>query len=209
MLDNEASIDCELIRDQVDAYLDNDLDLPEQRNFLHHLQDCSGCEQEYQLARQLLRSVHDLPALDCPEELLEPINRLTSAIQEPAQRKLSAWELFSNWIGELTAIPTGVKYATSLAVVMVCVTVIFNSIYQPQNQIMAGADETVSIETPQYSEEELRTAAQELDIALGLLKEFSVLTRTLVEDRYLRQELGQSVYASFKNKTRNVKSGPI
>ncbi len=209
MLDNKASMDCEIIRDQVDAYLDNDLDIPEQSDFLHHLQHCSGCEQEYQLARQLLRSVHDLPALDCPEELLEPINRLTSAIQTPTQNKPTVFDLFSSWITDLTAIPAGVKYATSMAVILVCVSVVVISINRPQNEIMAGVDEAVNIESTQYSEEELRTAAQELDIALGLLKEFSDLTRTLVEDRYLKQELEQSVYASFKNKTRNAKPGAI
>ena len=68
-------MDCKLVRDHFDAYVDSELEPTPVIEFERHLDACPGCRNELALARLVQRSVRELPTEAAPPALKRRIMR--------------------------------------------------------------------------------------------------------------------------------------
>jgi hypothetical protein len=70
---------CYFVQLQIDSFLDGDLGTAQQEVFILHVHNCEPCAREFHYAQTVQDAVLDLPLLDCDEQVLEPIHRLTNS----------------------------------------------------------------------------------------------------------------------------------
>jgi hypothetical protein len=66
-------IDCEIVQDNLSAYIDDELPADEGRKIYHHLQTCQACNKEYmelKITAAIMRSLNDI---DPPPEMKERV----------------------------------------------------------------------------------------------------------------------------------------
>lgn len=66
---------CDEVLDNLEAFLDGDLEAAEAARIRTHLEGCSSCAAELTLAERIQRELRSLPQLDCPPEVLERVQR--------------------------------------------------------------------------------------------------------------------------------------
>ena len=85
---------CRWTRERIDRFLDADLDGRDLVTFQGHVDVCSGCRRELARAETVLRELHALPDLHCPDEVVEcalAAAEAGPATREPAERRSPAW----------------------------------------------------------------------------------------------------------------------
>jgi hypothetical protein len=192
---------CYFVQLQIDSFLDADLTSQQQDVFMAHIHDCSACAAELQFARQLHDSVLDLPLLECPETVLEPVHRLGNS-QQPANRWSALWTA-------LEQLPMVVRYGLPAAA-----AVVLTLLLAPQfSEGPAGSAELAS-QPPQesYSQEDVVMALRDLNTAINYLNEVSERTETMVGNRFVITPLRESLNASFERiqeEDEALNNGPI
>jgi len=95
-------MDCRLVRDHLDAYVDAELEPTPVIEFERHLDSCSECRNELALARLVQRSVRELPVEAASQALKQRIGRALDELS--AQQGGAAGR--GNWHGLLAAAAT-------------------------------------------------------------------------------------------------------
>jgi len=176
---------CYFIQLQVDSFLDGELADAQQQVFLGHVQSCAGCAAELQFASTLHDAVMDLPILDCPDTVLEPVYRISNSGEDAQPWWSSLW-------GWLQGAPLPLRIAApAFATVLVAVLLTFNfSSNSPVPQIAVE-------DTEQYSPEEIQQALKDLNLAIDYLNDVSKRTEVMIGERFLIDPLQDSINASF------------
>jgi anti-sigma factor (TIGR02949 family) len=66
---------CADVLDDLEAFLDGDLEPAEAARIQEHLEGCPTCAAELALAERIQRELRSLPLLDCPPEVLERVQQ--------------------------------------------------------------------------------------------------------------------------------------
>ena len=77
--------------DQVEAYLDGDLDPIDRLRLRDHLEECSGCSNELELAREVTRCLRGLPLLSCPDDVIDAVSQALSREAATPTTASSRW----------------------------------------------------------------------------------------------------------------------
>jgi mycothiol system anti-sigma-R factor len=126
-------VNCQEIKNLMDAYLDGELDPVTSQKAEEHLRDCPKCEQAYEVETAMAHAIgHAAPYYKAPPELRERIQvSLREAIGAPARRAATAADSFPvrrpeavrrgvffdmpwNWLALAAAIALGAIVASSL-----------------------------------------------------------------------------------------------
>ena len=189
---------CQLFQRHIDAFIDNDLEPAREEELKSHLQQCPSCSVELAYAEQLHRAVVDLPILDCSHQTLEPIDRLFAASKHSPSSK--ARSLVGVIGGYLISLPGAVRYGVpSVAVVLLAAGLGNNLWNQPTGGEQAHQGNEFNSSAPQYSQADLIKALEDLEVAMGYLRQISQRTNAMIEDRFLIRQLEESINASFRN----------
>lgn len=205
---NESNSQCQLMQLHIDAWLDDELEDGRRQEFDRHVAACAACRSELDYARQLHQAVMTLPALDCSEAALEPVQRLLHHQARPARESGAHWWDVLREAFRLA--PGHVRYATAgLAMAIVAGVVGFNL---PSNDtaipvVSLATQESAAPAAAEYSPEQIRQAMADLDLALDYLENVSERTGILVRDRYVLQQLDESINASFRTREDQPRSG--
>jgi len=184
-----------MMRLLIDPYLDKELEQERCHLFDLHIEECEACGQELEYARRFHRELVSLPALDCRDQAFEPIDRLMAGHRavQPRTAKTSLVELFQ-W---LTAAPGVIKYGFSVLLIAVLLNGLLAQYRNSSVEVPAGPD-TALIDPAAPSEAEVRRAFEELQVAIDYLEQVSQRAGVLIEDRFLEQQLKNSINASLR-----------
>ena len=67
---------CYFVQLQIDSYLDGDLALTQQQEFMSHMKQCEACAREFRFAQTMLDTVMDFQLLDCDEKRIHSFQEL-------------------------------------------------------------------------------------------------------------------------------------
>ena len=67
----KSSEDCLRAQDQIEIYLDGELDDKERELFEKHVKTCAICSEELSLARVVVHGLRDLPQQECPPRVVD------------------------------------------------------------------------------------------------------------------------------------------
>ncbi len=177
---------CYFVQLQIDTFLDGDLTVQQQDVFMAHIHDCRTCAAELQFARQLHDSVLDLPRMECPDAVLEPVHRLGNS-QRPAPGWAALW-------GALEQLPLAVRYGLPAAAAVVLTLLLAPQFTDDPAGSMAVASQN---QQETYSQEDVVMALRDLNTAINYLNEVSERTETMVGNRFVIMPLRESLNASF------------
>jgi len=86
-------MDCALVRNHLDAYVDGELEPSPAATLETHLHACPLCRDELSVSRTLKRAVHDLPRPPLPEglrvDVIRALDRAERGKDGPAQRSMA------------------------------------------------------------------------------------------------------------------------
>lgn len=127
---NNSESQCYFVQLQIDGFLDGDLSAAQQEVFTLHVQQCQACAREFHYAQTVQDAVWDLPLLDCDEQVLEPIHRLSAASDGPVPATDSARQSLASQIAEfIHSIPVFLRYGIPMAMLAVLAVSISTSGY--------------------------------------------------------------------------------
>lgn len=197
-MSNQSNSKCQLFQLHIDAYLDGDLESARTSELEAHLEQCEHCNAEVRYAQQLHAAVIDLPILNCSDAALEPIDRL---FEQGVTSNTDASETKGHWLRDMiNSIPGFVRYGAPATLVLLVGLGLGSGYLQPENSVeIAGVDPANVQEVPRYSEDEIIQALQDLEVALDYLGQMSQRTNVMIEDRFVRRQLEDSIRASFRD----------
>jgi hypothetical protein len=182
---------CQLVRLQIDAMLDGELEPARKQEFNLHIKGCEACRYELTYAWELHRSVTNLPILNCSDQALEPIDRLiASSKAQMSADKLSWWEQLQK---SFSTMPGPLRYALPGIVVVLVLLGPGRQLMMPRTSVDELANESVSNAEPQYSQTEIMQAMADLQFALSYLNVIGERTSELVQNRFLLRQLDASI----------------
>ncbi|GAB4316747.1 MAG: hypothetical protein Kow0074_04880 [Candidatus Zixiibacteriota bacterium] len=125
---------CAWIGERLEAFLDGDLPPEETSVIESHLSQCRDCAHELSMAQRVSRSLRSLPAMACPDEVIEAVRRRTNAPHRSwLQRWRDAWR-------------QPVLVGTAAAVMVILIAVLGIQWHQP-SEVSAEEIEMAEIET--------------------------------------------------------------
>ena len=196
---------CYFVQLQIDSYLDGDLALTQQQEFMSHMKQCEACAREFRFAQTMLDTVMDFQLLDCDEQVMEPIYRLANGGHESGQTTQSvAGFSWDNIVRPFNSGPLFLRYSLPVAAIAVLAIVLSISVFTPaedtpvvaQQASVAPAEELAQL--PQYNPAEIRQAVEDLNLAIEYLNQIGRRTDALISDRYLIRPLQDTLNASFE-----------
>lgn len=206
IMPNNSESKCYFVQLQIDGYIDGDLEESQRTVFMSHVQDCAACAKEFRYAQMVQDTVLELPQIDCDEQVLEPIHRLSGVHavaalgHEAGLTTQSPLSQFKHWLesGWFNRTPLFFRYSFPIALVAILVLAV-NSILLTPDQAPVLSAEQIAPELPdQFSPEELSQALQELNLAIDYLNQVSRRTEVMIGDRFLVTPLQDSLNASFE-----------
>ena len=201
-MSNSISSQCHFVQLQIDSFIDGDLDAPQVEAFKNHVGDCQACEQELLYAQSMLGAVRDLPLLDCPDHVLEPIHRLSGG--SSATDSTSTQSLLSRLQQLFSDAPVFARYAFPMVlVVMLAILFTITPRWQENGPQLAEVPQVSAEAVEQYSPEDIYQALQDLNLAIEYLSDMSRRTEAMIGDRFLITPLQESLDASFQSIGRN------
>jgi len=133
--------ECVEVLDRLDAWIDGDLEASEASRLQAHVERCSDCRKEYQLADEIRAELRGMPEFDAPERVL-------AAVREASRPTVS--ERLGGRLGWLTLRPVPAAIAVAAVAVLLFVIVPWGE--------RPGAH---------YSDREIRRATAETRLALA------------------------------------------
>lgn len=76
----------------IDSFIDNELNVAEEKSFLEHLENCPECKQEYEIALSTVNLVKNYEELSMPVGLEIRMNNLIMAESEKVKQEQKAYE---------------------------------------------------------------------------------------------------------------------
>jgi len=207
---------CQLFQLHIDAYLDHELEPARLAEFQAHAGSCASCRRELAYAEQLHRAVVSLPILDCPDTALEPVDRLFSTGGNRSGSPVThrAPGLLSALAGWLQAVPRPLRLAGPVLATVLVGIGIGRALWAPQTGPELAVQAPVQEQETEYTQAEIVQAMQDLELALDYLERISERTEVMIEDRFLRRQLRESINASLDAEPRRrgdtaAGNGPI
>lgn len=154
---NQHASHCENFLLNLDLWLANELKQESSLVMQAHLETCSDCRTEAQLALKLESIIAELPEMDCP--LPQIIDKESNTPHPPInlfQRLLDAWRQ------PLVLVP-----AFSLLLISILVIRFSTPVFTPTNS------EFIVVNGQEYTQEEVIQAVAELELALKYLGKYS------------------------------------
>ena len=191
---------CYFVQLQIDGYIDGDLSQPQREVFVSHVQNCQSCAQEFHYAQLLQDAVMELPVLDCSEQVLEPIYRLSAsddATRKPGQGA-SPQSLLAQIRDLFNSAPAFARYGVPVALSMVLAVLISSSVLSPVDTASLDNSQLALEPVAQFSPEEVFQALQDLNTAVEYLNQMSKRTEAMIGNRFLVTPLQDSINASFE-----------
>ena len=201
MSDNKFS-QCEMNQLHIDPYLDGELESDRLLEFEQHLTACASCRAELEYAQVLHRAVVTLPRLDCADTALEPVHRMLAANNTQSQTSSKHTRWWDHWRDAFRGTPAYLRYAIpAIAVFAIGAGLSFNwqqSVTGSPAADLASNSATADSPAPVYTEAEIRQALADLTLAMDYLENVTQRTSTMVRDRFVLQQLNESINASFR-----------
>lgn len=199
MLSNSES-QCYFVQLQIDGYIDGDLSQQQQEVFMSHVQSCQACAQEFHYAQLVQDTILELPQLDCSEQVLEPIHRLSRADgkEEDRIRSGNRQSLLSQIKDLFISAPAFARYGLPMALSVVVAVFISSSVLNPVETNSVDNNQLALEPVEVYSPEEIFQALQDLNTAMDYLSQMSERTEAMIGDRFLVTPLQDSINASFE-----------
>lgn len=193
---------CYFVQLQIDSYIDGELSEAQQEVFMTHVHGCAECGRELHYAQTVQDAVLDLPAIDCDEAVLEPIQRLVNNGHDNASTESTNGSLFGQLLDWLGNAPIAIRYAVPVTAVAVLALAVWPTLFESQQTTPVVAEQAVqqSVEsqTAQYSPEDIQQALMDLNLAIDYLNDVSQRTEVMIGDRFLVTPLQDSLNASFE-----------
>lgn len=165
-------ITCTTFNEQLDYWLEGELDHAQQQHMQSHCEHCTACQAEACLAAAVNATVQALPELQRPE--LMTTSRVRT--RAPASGPGLIQGLLQAWYQPLVLVP---------AMALVMAVGVFVTVQPPADR--ARSPDLVVVNGQEYSQEELIQAAEELELALRYLDRYGT-----VPARVVHTELQQS-----------------
>jgi anti-sigma factor RsiW len=194
---NNSESQCYFVQLQIDSFIDGELSSAQQEVFMSHVHECAECGCELQYAQTVHDAVLVLPAIDCDENVMEPINRLVNR-GDTSSPSSSFWTPLLDWIA--TA-PVFVRYAVPVTAVAVLALALWPVLFNPQQVQQSSplvATQEINPAESEYSPQEIQAALLELNLAIDYLNDVSQRTEVMIGDRFLVTPLQDSLNASFE-----------
>lgn len=191
---------CYFVQLQIDGYIDGDLSQAQQEVFMSHVQSCQACAQEFHYAQLVQDTILELPQLDCSEQVLEPIYRLSRADGKPEGRRHtdSRQSLWSQVKDLFVSAPVFARYGLPMALSVVLAITISLSVLSPVETVPLDNRQAALEPVEVYSPEEVFQALQDLNTAIDYLNQMGKRTEAMIGDRFLVTPLQDSINASFE-----------
>ncbi|MFP3941176.1 MAG: zf-HC2 domain-containing protein [Thermoanaerobaculia bacterium] len=172
-----GGLGCEAVRDRLDAWLDGELEVPEDRAVQAHLDDCAGCREELARARRLREALGDeLPMLACPPEVTEGV---LAAVAREESRPAGPWDRLGELAGRLAG-PGALRpalAAAALLLLLVAAPLLYRAVVEPgagdsdrdgAPAVTADGPEAPGpVTEPEYTPEEVARAEEEARLVLA------------------------------------------
>lgn len=199
---------CYFVQLQIDGYIDGDLSQPQQEVFMAHVQGCQACAQEFHYAQLVQDTILELPQLDCSDQVLEPIHRLSKADDnlQDRERTGNQQSLWTQIKDLFVAAPAFARYGLPMALSVVVAVFISSSVLNPVETNSVDNNQIALEPVEVYSPEEIFQALQDLNIAMDYLNQMSKRTEAMISDRFLVTPLQDSINASFEKASRADKN---
>ncbi|NKB32308.1 MAG: hypothetical protein GKR91_04350 [Pseudomonadales bacterium] len=197
---------CYFVQLQIDSFIDGELSQAQQEVFTSHVHGCEDCGRELHYAQTVHDTVLDLPAIDCDENVLEPIDRLVNnghTVQSPRVSS-SLWTQLQDWI---VGAPIFVRYALPVAAFAILALAIWPALFNPQQETPLVATQTSNELEADYSAEDIQQALLDLNLAIDYLNDVSQRTEVMIGDRFLVTPLQDSLNASFERASERNRNG--
>jgi anti-sigma factor RsiW len=103
MKSTNNSIDCDVVLEHIDAFIDGDLPSEEAVLVEAHVVICRSCAEELSFARELQHELHSFTKLDCPDRVIEAVYRhieqeQPASVAAPTRLRPSFWQSVLAWL---------------------------------------------------------------------------------------------------------------
>jgi hypothetical protein len=177
---------CPWTQERIELYVDGELEGADLEKFDRHVDSCKTCSEELSLARTVANELRSLPALSCPDRVVEKAAARVGAETVETSR---AWiDRLRGWFGGHFAWAPRPAMAVML-VVIVAATVFVLS--QHEQSPFSDRNE------PSFTEKELELAKLDVQLAFAYLGKYSqrtgeIVRQDVITDRVVKP-LGKTV----------------
>lgn len=148
---------CAEVVDNLDAWLDGNLDDSEAAAITAHIDNCASCQRERRLAEEVVAELRAMPSFEIPERVMQAVHRRT---------RLGVVETLQSFFEGALRRP--LPAAACLAVVVLMVVIVAPWLTRP---------------TPEYSDQEISRAADELRLAFAYVGDITRRAELRVKER--------------------------
>ena len=85
----DISHDCGWLRKNIEAFLDDELSNDAKERFENHAATCRTCRAEVEQAQRILTQLRQLPALECPDDVVERVRE--TALPDDGPNRIREW----------------------------------------------------------------------------------------------------------------------
>ena len=215
VMSSNSESQCYFVQLQIDSFLDADLSTAQQEVFMLHVHKCEPCAREFHYAQTVQDAILDLPLLDCDEQVLEPIYRLTHGPAQGVNNAKPSW--WAQLAELLNTAPLFLRYGFPVALVAIGAVVVSTSVLRSQQNPglpvassellsaeLLATEQIAAVPLEQFSPQDVRQALLELNLAIDYLNQMSERTEVMISERFVVTPLQDSLNASFERaRTRN------
>jgi anti-sigma factor RsiW len=172
---------CEVVLDQLEAWIDDDLEASAAIALKRHLETCAGCRGEAALARTIRNELREMPRLDTPSAVLERVHSEVNS-----ERSVAA---SSRW-GSFRTPPVWLAAAA-----------VFAAVALAPRFFAPGAEEVAAVETAAepIDAAAVERATEEARVALAYVSQVSRRTALEIRDDLI---LGRVVFPTAESLSR-------
>lgn len=88
---------CERIREQMSAYIDNEINEVDKIKFEKHIAECSHCKEEYELLMEVVKECSNINEEELPENFREELHYKLQKAQKSKSRRFSSFIKRNRW----------------------------------------------------------------------------------------------------------------
>ena len=162
---------CETVLDQLEAWVDDDLEAGAAAELESHLEGCPACRAEAALAGEIRDGLRELPRFGTPDVVLARVRAETASQQAEAGRRWQNLPAASFWLAA----------AALLAVAVLVPGLLGPGLLSPGGEDSAPEMAAIEVAPESFDEAEIERATEEARYAIALVG--SVSRRTGLEIR--------------------------